>query len=260
VRVTGTAFRLSWNVFARSLEVEMRRGSVVVTGPGLEPGQRVSGTERFVTRVTSAVTSGGPVASSAAVPARTPDEAGGAAQLQPRSAPSVDGRAITPTAPAPPTRAAAAAASAEMPRTDAGAAPERTASAPAASARSAADATSAQELLALADEARFARRPEAAREALLGVRRRYPGSAAASEAAFLLGRLADDAGDLRTAVTWYDRHAREAGSLTPEALGRKMLALHRLGDLGARDRAARDYLARFPDGPYARQARELTAR
>lgn len=134
-------------------------------------------------------------------------------------------------------------------------------------------------LAALADAARYARRPELARRALLAERQRFEGSKAAQDAAFLLGRLAEDAfRDARQAVRWYDRYLAEAGQGTyaAEALGRKMLALDRLRESGGNgdndgdndtatgDRAdaraaAEQYLAGYPDGPFAARARRIRA-
>jgi hypothetical protein len=118
------------------------------------------------------------------------------------------------------------------------------------------------DLAALADAARYARRPELARRALLAERARFPGSPDARAAAFLLGRLADDAeGSLDSAMTWYDVYLSESprGAFAAEALGRKLTALKRAGDPAARA-VADDYLHRYPDGPYAAPARELLDR
>jgi hypothetical protein len=117
---------------------------------------------------------------------------------------------------------------------------------------------SADELRALADAARFTGRSALAARALLAIRSRFPGTTGATAAAFVLGRMLDTGGNARSAVTWYDRYLAEGGPLAPEALGRRMLALHRSGDAVATRDAAREYLRRFPAGPYARQARELT--
>jgi TolA-binding protein len=90
---------------------------------------------------------------------------------------------------------------------------------------------------------------------------RFASAPAARSAAYLLGRMADDAGDARRAIDWYERYLTEApsGSLAPEALGRRMLALRRLGDLTSARRAAEDYLRRFPEGTYNGVAREMVA-
>ena len=70
-------------------------------------------------------------------------------------------------------------------------------------------------------------------------------------AAFLLGRMADDGGSPAQALRWYDTYLEQApgGGLAAEALGRRMLALKRLGNVPQSQDAARDYLRRFPNGP-----------
>ena len=114
------------------------------------------------------------------------------------------------------------------------------------------------DLAALADASRYAGRQDLARRALLAERARFSGSPEARAAAFLLGRIADDAGGPPgPAVRWYDDYLSEApgGAFAAEALGRKLAALARAGDPAARAAAA-EYLRRYPEGPYAGQARE----
>jgi hypothetical protein len=117
------------------------------------------------------------------------------------------------------------------------------------------------ELVALADAARYAGRVDVAHRALAAQRDRFAGSTAAHTAAFLLGRLADTGeGQPSAAIGWYDRYLAETpnGEFASEALGRKLIAVQRVsGTVSARP-IAREYLRRFPQGPYAAKARELT--
>jgi len=118
-------------------------------------------------------------------------------------------------------------------------------------------------LAALADAARYARREELARRVLLAQRRRFGGTAAAHDAAFLIGRIAEDAAhDRREALVWYDRYLAEGsrGTYASEALGRTMLAHDALDDPAAAASAAERYLTDFPDGVYAARARRLLGR
>jgi TolA-binding protein len=243
IRVTGTAFDVSWSSSEESLVVELRQGSVVVSGPPspsgvvLRAGQRLSARDGQMTI--------GPL------------------QRQAEPAPAAE-----PQAPS------------EEPST----LPERGESARAAQATSWPKAVAAGdyqlvlseaekrglqscyaqatlgELVALADAARYAKRHDIAQAALSAQRSRFAGSSSARTAAFLLGRLADDAGSQAEALKWYDRYLREApsGPLAPEALGRKMIALRSLKSDAARE-VAQEYLRRFPDGPYRARALELTA-
>jgi hypothetical protein len=114
-------------------------------------------------------------------------------------------------------------------------------------------------LTALADAARYTARTDLARRVLSAQRQRFSGSAPAHDAAFLLGRLAEDTGaPLPNALDWYDRYLIEAptGSYAAEALGRKMLALTKVPG-STRLAVAREYLQRYPNGQYVTQARGI---
>jgi TolA-binding protein len=120
-------------------------------------------------------------------------------------------------------------------------------------------ATSKQDLAALADAARYLRRTDVAERALTAQRQRFKGSVQAKEAAFLLGRLAEDASKLSEAVSWYDTYLSEApnGSYASEGLGRKMVAIQKMGGTEMARQVARQYLDRFPRGAYAGAASQL---
>jgi len=112
---------------------------------------------------------------------------------------------------------------------------------------------------ALADAARYSGARALSERASVELRRRFPASDGASAAAFQLGRMADDGGDARGALTWYRRYEEEAprGPYAAEALGREMVAVERLSGRAAAAPLARAYLARFPDGTYLLQARAI---
>jgi TolA-binding protein len=118
---------------------------------------------------------------------------------------------------------------------------------------------SSDELAALSDAARYSRRDDVARRALAAQRRRFPRSARANDAAFLLGRLEEAAQRPELALDWYDRCLEESphGTYVSEALGRKMTVIQRLhGDARARP-IAEEYVRRFGSGTYAAAARAL---
>lgn len=119
---------------------------------------------------------------------------------------------------------------------------------------------SIDELSALADAARYGRRPELARAALLALRSRFPGSVLAMEAAFMLGRLAE-AGepDTTCALRWYDTYLKSlpTGTYASVALGRRMMVTKQEQGAPEADLIAKEYLQRFPTGPYAGAARAL---
>ena len=118
---------------------------------------------------------------------------------------------------------------------------------------------SGPDLAALADAARYAGRPELAEAAMTMERRRFPGTARARAAAFLLGRMADDSGDAPAGLGWYRSYLAESptGPFAAEALGRAMLAVEHLQGRGAALPIAREYLGRFPNGTYLLQARAI---
>jgi TolA-binding protein len=119
--------------------------------------------------------------------------------------------------------------------------------------------TSRQDLAALADAARYSRRTDIAERALAATRQRFKGSVQAKEAAFFLGRLSEDASKLSEAVSWYDTYLTEApnGSYASEGLGRKMVAIQKMGRTEIARQVARQYLDRFPRGGYAAAATQL---
>jgi hypothetical protein len=118
---------------------------------------------------------------------------------------------------------------------------------------------SSDELAALSDAARYSRREDLARRALLAQRSRFPKSNRAKDAAFLLGRLEEAANRPELALTWYERCLNESshGTYTSEALGRKMTVVQRLHGAARARPIAEEYLRRFGEGTYAAAARAL---
>ncbi len=122
------------------------------------------------------------------------------------------------------------------------------------------ESASSEDLLALADAARYRRRAGLARAALLAQRRRYPGSVRALDALFLLGRVEELSSDgAARAIAFYDDYLERAprGGYAAEALGRKMILTNDLGGPGKARPLADEYLRRFPSGSYAGSARAL---
>lgn len=269
IRVTGTSFDVSWNVHTSELVVEMHSGSVMVRGPGIETGVEVSGNERFVSRASARVEKTG-AATHAQVEADTPETPG---EAKARREPESDDVTRTPPGSDSPAASPTAGANAEEEPTEAKAQSwsELAANGKYQQILEAADARGIDATLgsagvgdldALADAARYRGRAGLARRVLLTIRKRFSGSARAASAAFLIGRMADDGGNAASAVSWYDRYLAEApgGPLAAEAFGRRMVALRKAGNAAASKAAARQYLERFPEGAYAKHARELLSR
>jgi len=119
---------------------------------------------------------------------------------------------------------------------------------------------SSEDLYALANAARYRRRLDLARAALVAERRRFPSSSWALDATFMLGRVEEAQGsDSARAVAWYDEYLSRApaGPYAAEALGRKMILISERGALDAARAIATEYLRRFPTGSYAGSARAL---
>ena len=119
---------------------------------------------------------------------------------------------------------------------------------------------STAELLELASTARLAGHAERASFGYAAVRRRFAGSESAASAAFHLGQLAFDAAhDYRTARRFFAAYLAECRNcaLAPEALGRRMEAEQRQGDVELARASARLYLERYPNGAHARLAQSL---
>jgi hypothetical protein len=115
------------------------------------------------------------------------------------------------------------------------------------------------DLTSLADAARYTRRNDLAREALLGLRARFPGTDRARDAAFFLGRLAESPlSSASAAVAWYETYLNESarGPYAGEALGRELSVLARTDRPRAR-KLAQVYLERFPHGTQAELAKSL---
>jgi hypothetical protein len=118
------------------------------------------------------------------------------------------------------------------------------------------------DLVALADAARLSGRNDLAKRALLAQRARFPRASSAKDAAFFLGRIADDHElSPASAIPWYETYLSESphGHFAAEAFGRKMVAISKQSGRSAARETAIEYLKRFPSGPHASVARELSS-
>jgi len=262
IQVQGTSFDVAFDAAEQTLEVVMRAGVVSVAGPGIATPVEIRGAQRFVHSIASA-SPRAPSASAAPPPPPAATDGGeppssaepqSAADRNLARADAAGGARPTDGATAdagPPESWAAMVARGEYRRVLESA--ERQGLAQALSN------AGLDDLMALGNAARFSGRTAVATQAYQAARARFAGSPRAASAAFLLGRMTE-AGDPAGAITWYDRYVAEApaGSFVAEALGRKMVVLRRIGKVDAAEAAARGYLKRFPGGPYAGVAREMT--
>ncbi len=264
VLVRGTVFSVDWSEAEERLEVRLSHGGVEVTGPfiagsvSLRPGQRLVARvrEREARLLDAPASTGGPGA--VTPPAEAPPTEAPPGEAPP--APRARDRAR-----AAPVRVAAR-RPAPAPRPDwlsqlrAGRFTAVVADAEAQGLPVVYDGAAPGELATLADAARYARRNDVARGALVALRRRFPASTAAHDAAFHLGRMAEvEGGASAEAVRWYARYLDEAprGTFAAEALGRQVSAVARMEGPDRARPLAEEYLRRFPAGDYAEKARAL---
>jgi hypothetical protein len=259
VTVKGTVFSVSWDPSSEQFELHLQRGRVVVKGPAtvgeltLRAGQRL--------RVN--------LANSESVISEERPEPGQAGGV---TSPSPDQAAvISNSEPAPPRSSPPGASSREANPSHDHRWREQLArgnwvrildEVQRIGVNETLGRASSEDLFALANAARYHHRPDLARAALLAERRRFPASARARDALYLLGRVEESrTTGTAQAIAWYDEYLARAptGPLVEEALGRKMILTEKLeGPTGARAVAV-DYLRRFPTGNYAGSARELVA-
>jgi hypothetical protein len=247
VQVTGTAFSVQWSKKEQAFEIAMVSGSVIVSGPLVGSGMALHAGQRVRTGLVNGkleldTTDGVRGKASSAAPVTLDIDA-----LSPSTAdaPSGPGSSAPPGALDWSRRAAQGEFSAVIEAAERRGLENTLSTAPLA------------DLAALADSARYARRGSLAKRVLLAERKRFPASGAARDAAFFLGRLAEDDGS--GALEWYDRYLADSprGTYASQALGRKMMLVYQQrGAAGARA-IADDYLARFLNGPYAAAARKI---
>jgi hypothetical protein len=208
VTVKGTVFTVSWDPSSERFELRLRQGRVVVSGPVSGGDIVLLAGQRLVVNLPKAET---------LIMEEKPEEARRASLPLPALCPlHLRNRRWCETSPSfrprrsPPLPSTVAKIEGERRWTDELASGhwdriledvERT------GIKAALDKASSEDLFALADAARYRRRMDLAREALLAERRRFPGSPRALDALFLLGRVEESSerGTTR-AIVWYDEY------------------------------------------------------
>lgn len=263
VTVKGTDFSVFWDPANEQFELRLRRGRVAVSGPVvgedfvLRAGQKLSVS---LPKAETVITEERP---EPAVP-KAPAPIASPAASSPLAAPEGSVReAKGPGAPAPQPSAASAGTGAERRWKEALASGQWDrilADVERDGVGTTLQTISSDDLFALADAARYRRRADLARAALLAQRRRFPSSVRSLDALFLLGRVEESrAGGSSKAIQWYEEYlaAAPAGTYAAEALGRKMILSNELGQPAKARQIAKEYLQRFPEGSYAGAARAL---
>ncbi len=292
IEVTGTVFDVRWSGADEIAEVRLRQGSVRVTGPLLSERATLRPGQSLVARLAAhevRIEAEGPGGQAEEIRPRSDAPAPAAPPDEPRAAATSSAAATTTDRPEPRPVQTPAPARSRVRRRLASSSPAHAPAEPARlpdwapadwTSRVAAgdtktilseaeahgldavlDRSDAPALVALADAARYDGRVDLAARVLLIQRRRFPGTPAAANAAFFLGRLADDGGNAPEALEWYRRYLLEQprGPYASEALGRAMMGVARLSGRAAARDMAEEYLARFPNGTYLLHARQILA-
>jgi ferric-dicitrate binding protein FerR (iron transport regulator) len=254
VSVRGTDFTVVWDPAAEELDVELRKGRVAVTGPVagdelvLRPGQSLSvNLPKRETVIREA--RGDPAPSSSPAPPVASSSAAPSLPTPPRTTPPRELEAPHPSTQRH-WREALASGHWDIILADA----ERD------GIEQSLKTLSSDELIALADAARYRQRPSLARAALLAVKQRFPNSSRAVDALFLLGRVEELRPNGKSAaLERYEEYLAGApsGTYAAEALGRKLILLKETAGPESARRVATEYLLRFPNGSYAEAARAL---
>lgn len=265
VTVKGTAFSVSWEPTSERFELNLREGRVTVSGPvsagdfALRAGQRLVVT---LPRAEAVITEQEPEQLSKQEPVDpvpSNEDPAPAASLERMTAAEPS---ALPSLTAPVTSSVSKDSPGRRWRDDLvnGKWDEILEHAERRGVETTLNEATSDELFALADAARYRRRTDLARLALLAVRRRFPTSSRALDASFLLGRIEESRGSSSArAIEWYDQYLGQAptGPYAAEALGRKMTLTKQLRGSAQAQLLAEEYLRLFPNGSYAGSARAL---
>lgn len=253
VAVKGTAFHLRFDPRRGRLGLQMREGTVEVTGPSPDRRLTLRGGESLELFATARGAEAGTTDDGSVAKLERPAPA---AEATPNGSRSVPHRA-RPRAPEPTVDRVPGDPWASL--IGRGQFADVVRDAEERGLEVTLSAASAADLTSLADAARYTLRYDLARRALLRVRERFPESHRSRDAAFFLGRLAEAASSSpASALGWYETYLRESaqGPYAGEALAREITLYSRTDRERARQ-AARRYLDSFPQGTQAELARSL---
>ncbi len=269
VTVKGTSFTVAWDPSSERFELNLTRGRVVVSGPVTGGDLTLRAGQRLVVslpRAETVITEASADAATDALESPPPSPPSAEADQSPEQEAEATGPEATdevhqPSATTPgstPSKGRGARRWAEELAN--GRWDNILADVEQAGVASTLSSAGSEDLFALATAARYRRRNDLARQALLALRRRFPQSGRALDATFLLGRVEESrGGGVHGAMSWYEEYLARApsGTYAAEALGRKMTLVRKSsGPIQAKP-IAKDYLRRFPRGSYAGSARAL---
>jgi hypothetical protein len=242
VKVTGTKFRMAFDSRNQSFNLFTQEGQVIVSGGCQQLSQKVSAGESI----------------DWTCPPRKPEPLplGLEEEASPESSPGEQPRAEAQDL----TRAMPGAQQAWRGLLAAGRLSDGLASAKRYGFPRACRLATSKELLTLADAARLFGSTADAVAPLRVLRQRFAGTPDAATAAFRLGLIAfERERDYHEASQWFETYLRDqpSGPLMGDSFGRLMQARWRAGDKQRARSDAQQYLRRFPEGPYASEARGI---
>ncbi len=248
VKVTGTRFRMAFHARDRRFSLSTEEGQVVVSGGCQQTSHEVSAGQR-IDLVCPPFTIEGEDQDGASTQPATEE------QPPPEQAPSRE--------PSSPTAAPAHGDMAWREILGAGRLSDGLAAAQRFGFTRACRLATAKELLALADAARLFGSHVDAMIPLRLLRQRFANTPEAAAAAFRLGLIAfERQHDYAEAARWFEIYLRDqpSGPLMGDSFGRLMQARSRVGDMQRARSDAQQYLRRFPEGPYALEARGILSK
>jgi hypothetical protein len=256
VQVTGTHFGTEWSPEDQTLVIRMAHGSVVVTGPLLEGGQVVSDVGTLTVSLHDGLIqlTNGPIARVAVAP--VVDEV--APEIEVEAPLRVERRvSVAPVA------VQVTAIGSWKDLYARGKFKEAVVLAHELGVDEIIDRSSGDDLYLFGENARKARVYTLARRAFRSLRSSHAGTNRASDASFMLGKMAYDEGkDYRGAARWLSTHLDERpnGPTSEDAMYLLMSSYDKAGDRAAARVAAKKYLERFPKGKSAGTAKTLSKR
>jgi TolA-binding protein len=260
VRITGTRFDVNYHAAEDAFELSVDEGQVELTGCVFGKGRKLAAGQRVrascrTPHLDVSYRDGHSLAPAPAAPPKTAETPGEAAPPVVAAPPVPSSPVAVPAAPA-----ASATSTAWLSLAKAGKSVEAYAAAQREGFGGVCQKADAESLSLLAEAARHAGAPRQSEQALLTLRRRFPGTGEAGLAAFGLGRLQfDEFGAYSAAARSFRAYLKERprGPMTREALGRLIEASQREGDAAGARAAAERYLRDYPSGPHAKLASRL---
>src|SRR5512133_445794 len=251
VGIKGTSFDVGFDVVTQTFDLKMQSGAVNVTGPGLSQPIEVRGDQRLVLS-----------AKGGEPPSHHPPESQAPKQVPASSTcdrEPANGRPTDEVRPGPHVRSQESEGDSFALLGARGQHQRIVELAEKRGFQVSMSSLNRADLMALANAARFAGRANLAVSAYRAVRERFPKTPDAAAAAFFLGRLHESSP--AQGISWYERYVAEApsGVWVAEALGRRLAILSESQAGPSARAAAKEYLERFPSGPYAGFARKLLA-